>query len=351
VTDFLEAGIALGVGWYLVVVAQHVDHGRRAESPAQIPRAGWKDVLLRVKAEAKEDDVSLLGGGVAFFALLALVPALVAIVSIYGLFASESTVVRQVGDVLGAAPQEVRELVTTQLRSIVSGSKAGVSVAAALGIVVALWSASSGMGHLIGAINLAYDEHDDRGFVRVRAISLALTLGAVLFLVVAFGTIAVLPAALAKTGLDVAGRVVVGVLRWVVLLLGMMVGLSVLYRYGADRSDPKWSWASPGAVVATVAWILVSLLFSLYTANFGNYNETYGTLAGIVVVMLWLYLTAVVIILGAELNAEIERQTTRDSTTGPEQPLGQRGATAADTVGPTAEELRQRRSVHRSGWR
>jgi membrane protein len=123
----------------------------------------------------------------------------------------------------------------------------------------------------------------------------------------------------------------------------------VLYRYGADRSDPKWSWASPGAVVATVAWILVSLLFSLYTANFGNYNETYGTLAGIVVVMLWLYLTAVVIILGAELNAEIERQTTRDSTTGPEQPLGERGATAADSVGPTAEELRERRSVHRSG--
>jgi len=298
---------------------------------------------MRVKAEAKQDDVSLLGGGVAFFALLALVPALVAIVSVYGLFADENTVVRQVGDVLGAAPHEVRDLVTAQLRSIVTGSSTGAGFAAVIGIVVALWSASSGMKHLIGAINLAYDEDEGRGFVKVRAISLAMTLAAIVFLVVAFGAIAVLPAALSKTGLAAGARIAVGVVRWALLLVGMMVGLAVLYRYAPDRDQPKWSWASPGAVFATVAWIVVSLLFSLYTANFGKYNETYGTLGAIIVVMLWLYLTALVIILGAELNAEIERQTKRDTTHGPDQPLGQRDATAADTVGATAEELRAQR--------
>jgi membrane protein len=276
------------------------------------------------------------------------VPALVAIVSIYGLFADEATVVRQVGDVLGAAPHEVRDLVTAQLRSIATGSATGAGVAAVLGVVLALWSASSGMKHLIGAINLAYDEEENRGFVRVRAISLALTVGAVVFLVVAFATIAVLPAALGKAGLGVAARVAVGILRWVVLLIGMMIGLSVVYRYGPARDEPKWAWTSPGAVFATVTWMVVSLLFSLYTANFGKYNETYGTLGAFIVVMLWLYLTAVVIILGAELNAELERQTRRDTTKGPERPLGARDATAADTVGPTAEELRRERSHHQT---
>ncbi len=298
---------------------------------------------MRVKEEAKQDDVSLLGGGVAFFGLLALVPALVAIVSIYGLFANESTVVRQVEDALGAAPHEVRDLVTAQLRSIVTGSSGSAGVAAVLGILVALWSASSGMKHLIGAINLAYDEDETRGFVRVRAISLAMTVGAIIFLVLSFATIAVLPAAISKTGLGAAARISVGVLRWVVLLLGMMVGLAIVYRYGPARDEPKWSWTSPGAIFATAAWIVVSLLFSLYTANFGKYNETYGTLGAIIVVMLWLYLTAVVIIVGAELNSEFERQTKRDTTKGPDQPLGRRDAKAADTVGPTADELHAQR--------
>jgi membrane protein len=318
------------------------DRGRNAESPTQIPPRGWKDVLKRVKVESKQDNVSLLAGGVAFFALLALVPALVAIVSIYGLFANESTVVRQVGDVLGAAPKEVRELVTTQLTSIVNGSSGAAGLAAVVGIVVALWSASSGMKQLIGAINMAYDEDEDRGFIRVRAISVAMTLGAIVFLVVAFGAIAVLPAALAKTGLPVGGRIVVGVLRWIVLLFGLLAGLGVLYRYAPARSEARWEWLSPGAIFATVSWLIVSFLFSIYTANFGRYNETYGSLAAVVVVMLWLYLTAAVIIVGAEFNAEVERQTKRDSTTGPERPLGERQAVAADTVGPTAEEVKAR---------
>ncbi len=276
------------------------------DAPAAIP-ARSKDIALRVKQAAKDHNVSLLGGGVAFFAMLALVPALVAMVSIYGLFASESTVVRQVGDALGAAPKEVQALVTSQLRSIVAGSGARLRLAAIVSIVVALWSASSGMKSLIGAINLAYEEEEGRGFIKLRAISLSLTLGAIVFLLLSFAVIAVLPAVLAKAGLGTAGRVAVGVVRWVVLLFGMMAGLAVLYRYAPSRRERSWTWTSPGAIFATVSWIVLSLLFSLYTANFGKYNETYGALAGIVVLMLWLYLTAVVVILGAELNREVER--------------------------------------------
>jgi membrane protein len=310
------------------------DRGREADTPTEIPARGWLDVARRVKAKAVTDDASLLAGGVAFFALLALVPALVALVSCYGLVASEATVTDQVGNVLGAAPTEVRTLVEEQLRSIVRGSGGGAGLAAIVGIVVALWSASSGMKHLIGAINLAYDERESRGFVRLRALSLGFTVGAVVFLVAAFGVIALLPAVLAKTGLALGARIAVNVIRWLVLLLGMLIALGVLYRYGPDRQAPRWSWASPGALVATIGFIVTSLLFSLYTANFGRYNETYGTLGAVVVVMLWLYLTALMVILGAELNAELERQTRRDSTTGPAQPLGDRGAYAADTVAP-----------------
>jgi len=316
------------------MVAPVVNRGREADSPTQIPVRGWLDVARRVKEQAKEDDVSLLAGGVAFFGLLALVPALAALVSLYGLVASEATVTDQVASVLGAAPTEVRTLVEEQLRAIVRGSAGSAGLAAVVGIVVALWSASSGMNHLVGAINLAYDERESRGFVRLRAISLGLTVGAIVFLVIAFGAIALLPSILAKTGLPLGARVVVGAVRWVVLLVGMLVALGMLYRYGPDRHSPRWSWASPGAILATVGFLVTSLLFSLYTANFGRYNETYGTLGAIVVVMLWLYLTALMVILGAELNAELERQTRRDSTTGPPQPLGRRGAYAADTVAP-----------------
>jgi len=319
-------------------MATRVHHrGREADTPAEIPPRGWLDVARRVKTESTEDGVSLLAGGVAFFGLLALVPGLVALVSLYGLFASEASVTDQVDSILGAAPDEVRNLVTEQLQAIVRGSASGATLAAVIGIAVALWSASSGLNHLVGAINLAYDERETRGFVRLRALSLGLTGGAVVFLVLAFGAIALLPAVMAKTGLGVGARIAVSVLRWVVLLAGMLLGLSFLYRVAPDRNAPRWSWASPGAILATVGFLVASLLFSIYTANFGRYNETYGTLGAIVVVMLWLYLTAMMVILGAELNAELERQTKRDSTVGPPEPLGRRGGYAADTVGPGAD--------------
>ncbi len=318
--------------------------GREATEPTDIPARGWRDVLARVKIEVKRDRVTLLSAAVAFHALLALVPALVAFVSLYGLIADASTIDRQVNDWLGTAPREVRDLLTSQLQSITENAGATAGLAVVIGIVAALWSASSGIAHLIEATNIAYDEEETRGFVARRGLALALTAGAVLFMLFALVCITVLPAVLADTGLGLFGRVLVGILRWVLLIVGMMLALSVLYRYAPDRDSPRWSWTSPGAIFATVLWVIASAVFSIYTANFAKYNETYGSLGAVVVLMLWLYFTVLCVIVGAELNAEIERQTTRDTTVGSPQPLGSRDAEVADTVGATAEEISRKKS-------
>jgi membrane protein len=297
-------------------------------------------VAVRTVADLKRDNVTLLSAGVAFYSLLALVPALVALVSIYGLVADPTDVERQVSDLLGAAPREVRELIQSQLQSIVDGSSGSIGLATIGGIAIALWSASSGMKNLMTAINVAYEEEETRRFLKLRGISLLLTLGTIVFLVAAFSVVALLPSLVAGTDLAGPARVLIGVLRWPVLAAAFAIGLGVVYRYAPNRDNARWQWVSIGALVATALWIAGSLLFSLYAANFGRYNETYGSLGAIVVVMLWLFLSAFVVILGAEINSETERQTREDTTEGPAKPMGRRGAYAADTVGPTAEQVR-----------
>jgi membrane protein len=308
-------------------------HGRLADRPREVGAAGWKDVLRRVRAEMKEDHASLLAAGVAFYGLLALVPGLVALLSLYGLIADPTQVEDQVVSALAAAPTEVRDMASAQMRSIAEGSNGRAILGVVVGLVVALWSASSGIGHLVEAVNTAYDERDDRGFLRGKALALGLTLGAIVFLVVAFGLVALLPPLLAETGLGTAGRWIAGGLRWVVLFAGLLFALAVLYRVAPDRTDARWRWTSPGAIAAAILWLLGSIAFSVYTANFGKYNETYGSLGAVVVVMLWLMISAFAVVMGAELNAELERQTIRDTTDGAPDPLGRRGAVVADTVG------------------
>ena len=293
-------------------------------------------MFLRSKVAAKEDHVTLFGAGVALFGFLALVPALAAMLSIYGLVANPATIDNQLADSLSAAPEEVRNLISQQVRSIGDASS-GAIVTVVVGFLLALWSASAGIKSLIEAINLAYDEDESRGFVKLRGLALLFTLGAILFLVLAFAVIAFLPPLIASTGLGTAGRLLISVLRFVVLFAGVLFAFAVLYRYAPDREEPKWSWVTPGALFAAVMWIIASLLFSFYTANFGKYNETYGALAAIVVVILWLWISATVVIFGAEINCELERQTLRDTTKGEERPLGQRHAYAADTVGPASD--------------
>jgi membrane protein len=252
--------------------------------------------------------------------------------AIWGIFASPSDATRLIRDIASGLPNSAQRLVTQQLRSIANRSNSGLGLTAIISLVVACWSASSGTKHLIEAVNVAYDEEEGRGFVKVRALALGLTLGAILFLLVTIALIAVVPSALSDAGVPDAVRIAIEIAIWPVLAVMMVFGLAVLYRLAPDRDDPKWRWASWGAVIATALWLVSSAAFALYASNFGSYDETYGSLGGVVVLLLWLYITALVVVLGAEINAALETQTARDSTTGPEQPLGRRGAEAADSV-------------------
>lgn len=319
------------------LAARDAEHGRDATSPLALTRAGWLDVVRRTRLAMKADQVPLLAAGTAFFGLLALIPSLVAAVSIYGLVSDPADVQRQMADLSGSLPDAARRLLDEQLTSIVSGSARSLGLAAVIGIAVALWSASSGVGHLVDSINVAYDQPEGRGVVRLKLLSLLLTFGGIAFLVVAVGLIAVLPALVDGLGLSGVVATSLTLLRWPVLIVAFVAALSVLYRVGPDRTPARWRWVSVGAGVATVFWVLGSGLFSLYVERFGSFNETYGSLAGVIVLMLWLYLTATVILLGAELNSELERQTRADTTVGAPDPLGRRGAVAADTVAVDAE--------------
>ena len=324
------------------------DHGRAADAPQEIPAQGWRDVLTRVRFEAQADQVPLLSAGVAFYGLLSLIPAMIAAVTIYGLFADPADVRSQVDDLAQGLPASAQELLVDQLQAIVDSSSAGLSIAAVLAVAVALWSASTGVRQLVAALDLAYDEEETRGFVRVRLLGLALTAAALVGAAVAVGLIAVLPSLLGRTGLGDAAQLALNILRWPLLAVLFAVALAVLYRVGPDRDDPQLQWVSWGAGMATILWLIGSALFALYANQFASFNETYGSLAGVVVLMLWLQLTAAVVLLGAELNAELERQTVRDSTVERSEPMGERDAHAADTLGASADRAKGREDAEAS---
>ena len=311
--------------------ASRGDRGRggSAEAPTQIPVAGWKDILQRTKEEVKKDNVSILAGGVAFYWMLSLFPFAIAALSVYGLVANPDDVTQLVQQVEGTVPESVAGLLSDQLSSIAASSGGSLTLGLIGSVLFALWSASKGAAALIKATNIAFDEEETRGFVRLRILALALTLVFLVVMILSIALIAIVPNLLEGTPFDT----VFSVLRWPALAAVAAVGLAALYRYAPDRDEPRWQWVSLGAVLATILWLIGSSLFSLYANNFGSFNETYGSLSAVIVLLLWLDLTAFVILLGAEINAETEHQTLRDSTEGSEQPLGQRGAYAADTVG------------------
>lgn len=305
--------------------------GAQADKPTEIPRRGWLQVLKRAWREAKTDQVPLLAAGVAFYSFLALFPAMIAAVMLYGLVRDPDDVRQQIDELSATLPSDAASLLTTQLEAITSTSSSSLGLGLMISLVLALWSASGGVGNVMTAVNLAYDEEETRGFIKRKLLAIGLTLGAIVFVVVAVGMVAVAPAVL--DSLVGAGplRWALETARWIGLLVAMSVALGILYRLAPDRDAPKFRWVSIGSVVATVLWLVASLGFSLYVDNFGSYNKTYGALAGVVVMLLWLWLTMYVVLLGAEINAEAEQQTAEDTTVGPERPMGQRGAVKADS--------------------
>jgi membrane protein len=306
--------------------------GEHAEAPTQIPARGWWQVVRRAFKEASADHVPMLAGGVAFFAFLAVFPALIAGLTLYGLVADPAQVAQQIESLATALPEDARPILLDQLNAVAAASNGALTTGLIISLLAALWSASSGTGNLMQAVNIAYDEDESRGFVKLRAVALALTLGALVFVLVTLTLVAVVPPLLESLQLGIVGTVVAQVVRWGLLLGLIIVALAVVYRVAPDRDAPRFSWVTTGAIVAAALWILGSVGFSLYVNNFGSYNKTYGALAGVVVLMLWLFLTSYIVLLGAEINAESERQTRRDTTTGEPVPMGQRRAVAADSV-------------------
>jgi len=306
------------------------DRGRGADTPQEIPAKGWKDIAKRALKEVKADQVPLLAAGVAFYVLLALFPAIIAGVSIYGLVADPQTVRDQINQLAQTLSPETAKLIGQQVQQVTSSAGGALGLATVLGILTALWSASSGMKALITGVNLAYDEPEGRKFVKLRGLSILMTLAAMVVLGVALALIVGFPAV--PDSWPTVLQWTAAIVRFVLLAVLLMAGLAALYRYAPDRDKPKWSWASPGSVVATVLWVLASVGFSIYVNAFGNYNKTYGALAGVIILMFWLYLTAFVVLVGAEVNAEMELQTAKDTTAGPTRPIGDRDAHAADHV-------------------
>lgn len=306
--------------------------GVQAERPTEIPKRGWFQIVKRAWKEAKKDSVPLLAAGVAFYAFLALVPTLIAVVMIYGLVSDPADVEKQLESVGSALPSEAETLLNEQLSSLASASGRALGIGLIVSLLLALWSASGGTSNLITAVNVAYDEEVKRGFIKGKLLSLGLTIGAILFMVLAIALVAALPVLLDT--LDAPGwlKAVVQVGRWLGLIVVVMIGLAVIYRLAPDRDSPKMRWVSIGAVVATVLWVIGSIGFSVYVDNFGSYGKTYGALAGVVVLLLWLWLTSYSVLLGAEVNAEAEQQTIKDTTKGEPEPLGERGAVKADSV-------------------
>lgn len=316
------------------VVPAEADRGRLAQRPSEIAWRGWWDVLWRVKDQLDADNVSIVAGGLALYGLLAVFPSLAAAVAIYGIVASPAAIQAQVQAFAGLLPTATVEILQNQLHELVSQRDEALSIGVIVGIVLALWSARKGMVALITAMNVAYNEHDRRSFLMRALLSMAFTIGGVLgFLMVILLGVAV-PVVLKFLPLGMAAEWVLLGVRWALLWVIAILGLTLLYRFAPHRTHPRWEWVNAGSVIAATLWLLGSVLFALYVRNFDSFGEAYGAIAGVVVMLMWFYVSAYVVILGAEINSELERQTVNDTTVGPTKPLGERGAYSADTVGP-----------------
>ncbi len=307
--------------------------GRRATSPHHIPAKGWMDVGYRVYARIGDDRLLAVAAGAVFYMLLALFPAITALVSLYGLYNDPVTINQQLSLLSGVMPATGIDIVREQVTRVADTSNSSLSFGFLFGLGLALWSANAGMKAVIDSLNVVYDEREKRGFVRLTIVAFAFTVGALVCILLALSAIVVLPLVLAWAGLHTQLGVILSWLRWPALFLVVLIALAVLYRYAPSRENARWSWLSVGAVFATIAWLVGSALFSWYLSNFANYDATYGSLGAGIGLMMWLWMSVIVILVGGELNAELEHQTAEDTTTLPEMPLGERGATMADTVG------------------
>ncbi|KAF2992655.1 YihY/virulence factor BrkB family protein [Methylocystis sp. MJC1] len=309
-----------------------IERGRAASTPSEIPARGWKDVLSRVFDDINRHRILAIAAGVTFYALLAIFPAIAAFVAIYGLVADPSTISEHLQALSGFLPAEGLSIIGDQIRRVAAQGATKLGLASLIGVLFSLWSANAGMKATFDALNVVYQEEEKRGFFKLNAISLGFTLAGMALLALSLGAMVILPRALEAVGLP-ALETWTSALRWPILLIVIAIAISVVYRFGPSRDRAQWRWVSWGAAFAAISWLIASLLFSWYAANLGNFNKTYGSLGAAIGFMLWMWVSAIVLLVGGELDAEMEHQTAKDTTTGGPRPLGERGAVMADTIG------------------
>lgn len=313
-------------------VGSDATHGRHASKPTGIPWKGWWQIIKRAKTQLAVDQIQIVAAGVAFYLFLALFPVLAASVAIYGLVTDPAEAEQQIASLRAYVPGEAYQVIGEMIRGIASESGKTLGWGVFFSILISLWSANKGTKALVSGLNIAYDEEEQRGFFRLTGLTLCITIGVFLVGALMIALVVGVPALSSSLGLSGAVETAIGLTRWPLLAVLLVLILAVLYRWAPNRDAAKWRWVSPGALVSTVLWLAGSALFSLYIENFNSVSKTYGPFTAVVTLMLWLFLTAYIILLGAEINSESEMQTERDSTHGPSEPMGQRGAYAADHV-------------------
>ncbi|MFL5267722.1 MAG: YihY/virulence factor BrkB family protein [Stellaceae bacterium] len=334
--------IACGIGWRRAGDASpargdtsqsETGRGRSAETPSEIPASGWKDIILRVYRGISENRILLVAAGVTFYALLAIFPGIAALISIYGLFANPASVASHLDTMTNVAPGGAIDLLREEMTRLASQGGTTLGVSFLVGLAISLWTANSGVKAIFDALNIVYGEDEKRSFLKLNVVTLFVTLGIVAFILLTLAAVVAIPVVLTFIPLPEVIALVVGIGRWPILFALVTMALAVLFKYGPSRTEPRWRWITWGSASAAIVWLAASALFSWYVANFGSYNKTYGSLGAVIGFMTWIWISIIVVLVGGKLNAEIEHQTVRESTTGQPKPLGRRGARMADTVG------------------
>jgi len=310
-----------------------VGRGRSAERPSQIPARGWKDILLRVYHGISDNRTLLVAAGVTFYLLLAMFPGIAAMISIYGLFADPATVAGHLDTIASVAPGGAVDVLREQMTRLAAQGGTTLGISFVVSLAISLWTANSGVKAIFDALNIVYGEEEKRGFLKLNMVTLLVTLGIVAFILLTLAAVVAIPVALTYIPLPEVTALVVRIGRWPILFALVTMALAVLYKYGPSRTEPRWRWITWGSVSAAIVWLAASAVFSWYVASFGSYNKTYGSLGAVIGFMTWIWISIIVVLVGAKLNAEMEHQTVRESTTGQPKPLGRRGARMADTVG------------------
>ena len=301
-----------------------------ATAPWAFKIQDWKGIFQSTWHHLKDDNVSIVAAGVAFFTMLAIFPLITACISLFGLLADPIELQVQLQVLANLFPAQAWTIIDTQIMAVASAPAAELGIRIALSLLIAFWSAGAGIRAMMRAMNIAYGENEKRGILRFYSLAGALTLSVTIFLWLSLAVIIGVPAVLTFFKLNGMAAFVAKYLPWILLVLMFAIATAILYRFGPSRHPAKLKWIVPGVLFATIMWLLISSGFSKFVAEFGSYNKTYGSLSAVILLLIWFWLTALMIILGAEINASMERQTQADTTTGPDQPLGQRGAFVAD---------------------